>query len=296
LQEGVRVEPIHNQIIPKVLDKDRSVVRYLHVLEIPDQYSIGIFVFPPHAKIPLHDHPDMCVISRLLYGSLTLKSFDIVQDMAPSIEFDEDLVHEAGEMNFDPRDSLSTIDMTDMDQQQLRSSQRMSVSSTYSWGSIASSAMDLESRARSSWFSTRTPSLLRPLRESSRISTNLLPPGAKRVTHSKLLDGEARNKNELVLHAPEVTMLFPQLGNLHEFIAGPEGAAVLDVLVPPYHDDDERDCTFYRVANEIPAKMVVDADCRDVQPVFVVLPIDQPSDYHCTPGRYAEYGKYDEEL
>ena len=48
--------------------------------EIPDQYSIGIFVFPPYARIPLHDHPGMCVLSRILYGDVRVVSLDLLRD------------------------------------------------------------------------------------------------------------------------------------------------------------------------------------------------------------------------
>ena len=34
-----------------------SVVRYLHISDVPDEYSVGVFVFGPRARMPLHDHP-----------------------------------------------------------------------------------------------------------------------------------------------------------------------------------------------------------------------------------------------
>ncbi|OWZ00041.1 hypothetical protein PHMEG_00028853 [Phytophthora megakarya] len=58
-------------------------VHYQHVYE-DETFSIGIFILPPGVAIPLHDHPGMSVVTRLLYGSLHVKSYDLVQiDAAP---------------------------------------------------------------------------------------------------------------------------------------------------------------------------------------------------------------------
>jgi cysteamine dioxygenase len=38
-------------------------------------YSMGIFVLRPEAEIPLHDHPDMCGLMKVIYGQLRLKSY-----------------------------------------------------------------------------------------------------------------------------------------------------------------------------------------------------------------------------
>ncbi|GLE01641.1 hypothetical protein PINS_up010475 [Pythium insidiosum] len=55
----------------------RNRVRYQHISE-NELFSMGIFILPPGSSIPLHDHPEMSVISRVLYGGLHVKSFDIV--------------------------------------------------------------------------------------------------------------------------------------------------------------------------------------------------------------------------
>jgi len=41
-----------------------------------DWYSIGIFILPPGGSIPLHDHPRMSVVSKIVYGQLKAWSFD----------------------------------------------------------------------------------------------------------------------------------------------------------------------------------------------------------------------------
>ena len=57
-----------------------SPVCYHHI-HSDAELSIGIFVLPPGASLPLHDHPGMTVLSKLLFGSLDVTSFD-----APSAE------------------------------------------------------------------------------------------------------------------------------------------------------------------------------------------------------------------
>ena len=52
---------------------------YLGIVEHAD-YAIAAFVLAPGAKIPLHDHPGMTVLSRVVCGSLQVTSFDVGAD------------------------------------------------------------------------------------------------------------------------------------------------------------------------------------------------------------------------
>ena len=255
----IQIRPIHADItpLPDEDDNDGSTslssssppVRYIHLQEVPDQYTMGVFVFPPHAKIPLHDHPGMCVISRILYGDIHRRSLDL-----PTL-------HEE--------------------------------SST------------LAGKRRRAFYRARrkvNPALPYQRKGSSNSSDDTETSTAA-ATLSK--DGMSRIPVETFM-APQCTVLYPHQGNLHEFVAGPNGAAVLDVLLPPYSADHHRDCTFYDV---------VECDHRDkdgyrdgtdkavttetnngdrddyVSRSCWIVPTERPEDFHCVSGQYRSLGR-----
>jgi len=53
----------------------QRTIRYLGVYE-DDDCTIGVFCIPAGSQIPLHDHPGMTVVSRVLVGSLRVTSYD----------------------------------------------------------------------------------------------------------------------------------------------------------------------------------------------------------------------------
>ena len=63
------------------------------VVECP-AFELVIFVFPAEASIPLHDHPGMTVFSKVLYGKLSMISYDWEQPLTP-----EELVDQTRELD-----------------------------------------------------------------------------------------------------------------------------------------------------------------------------------------------------
>ena len=254
---SVFVHPIHDDIQPP---SDPHTVRYLHLSESPDQYSMGIFVFPPFARIPLHDHPGMCVLSRVLYGTLQRLSLDLARDQ-PLDENDHD---DDDSDDIDEQEEEDDDDHIDDEEGEEEDGDDMDVSEEHGDDTIAATQkLLLRNNSTSvSASSALNAATLEPSRVNPRSSDSQkpsqptksvsphawwsqylrhhhhLPAGTKLAYQTKAIDS---------LQAPDFAILFPYEGNLHEFVAGPTGAAVLDVLLPPYDVDGRRDCTFYEV-------------------------------------------------
>jgi hypothetical protein len=259
---------IHPILSPAVESRPGdSFVRYLHICEVPDQYSIGIFVFGPYAKIPLHDHPEMCVLSRVIYGDLHRLSLDLARD-------DE-------AVNF-------------LDEHRYQSSKHHS-----NGGGVGSSSSSTGSgTGHSNWFRGSWFARMNSFRQKA-------PKGGKLAFKNKVDH----------LQAPDVTVLYPFEGNLHEFVAGPNGAAVLDVLLPPYDNARNRDCTFYDIHDvatttswSLSNRQLLSTSTTTVdgnnnhnktssnnkEPCFIV-PTGQPENFHCISGQYRDLGDVDDD-
>ena len=348
---GLTVKPIHDRVFPPCDDHDagdddddmggtsyldddnkseinNNTVRYLHVVDIPHKYSLGIFVFPPNARMPLHDHPNMIVTSRVLYGELQVQSYDIVHPVGPTsnnTDADADMVDEDTDYDMDApiSDNVHHRNLAD-ETTSAANATTFSNSPTKTTGVLHKSltkirdflSMKMVSYSSHGYDNDVDNSMyvdqvlhvrpnLNPVGTVRRRSSSSVPvstnDGSGSSTTTKTLTSSVKVSNvgddtgancndnddedQVVISAPNVTCLFPREGNCHAFVAGPHGAALLDVLLPPYDTEEVRDCTFYEVANvHHPIQSSVSTAS------LKLTPIDQPEDFHCVSGSYGRFG------
>jgi hypothetical protein len=257
------IKPIHNVIIPP-----HEGIRYLHIGEKAGHYSIGIFVFPPHAVIPLHNHPGMTVVSRVLYGSLKVKTYDIILS-PPSPHSFEDRHDEVGDDDDDDDDD----------------------GDDNNYGGDGGGD-DTSHQRKRSWLASFIQRVLRGDSSSmtSAIDTNNIDNDDRMNIPRNSIHAYENEINDIAF--PQVMEFYPEQKNIHEFTAGENGAAVLDVLAPPYDPDDNRDCIFYKEDEKelrLPNDPHIEYD-QSRRRVWLV-PVKQPAWFHCISGQYGDIGK-----
>jgi hypothetical protein len=55
-------------------------ISYQNLLDDAPHYSVGLFFFPKGSYIPLHDHLNLLVFSKVLTGTLHIASYDKVNE------------------------------------------------------------------------------------------------------------------------------------------------------------------------------------------------------------------------
>jgi len=65
----------------------REPITYFHIYECAD-FTVGIFCIPKGESMPIHDHPDMTVCSKVLYGKVHVEAYDKAPDLQDRLELD----------------------------------------------------------------------------------------------------------------------------------------------------------------------------------------------------------------
>ncbi|KAF0027847.1 hypothetical protein F2P81_020588 [Scophthalmus maximus] len=95
-------------------------VTYMHICET-DQFSMGVFLLKSGASIPLHDHPGMHGVLKVMYGKVRISCFDRPQPPAPVGALRRSVLRSTGEFTEEcgpcvlspDRDNLHQIDAVD---------------------------------------------------------------------------------------------------------------------------------------------------------------------------------------
>lgn len=143
-------------------------VTYVEILE-SQNYTLAMFILKNGARLPLHDHPGMHGIIKVVHGNIRICSYSNVSKSLGETE------------------------------------------------------------------SAEPKELSRIIKNAGLHNYKLIPT----VPH--------HTNKELNVHS-EAELLTPAQGNYHEIIAKDGPAAFVDLLTPPYNENDNRDCHYYQVA------------------------------------------------
>lgn len=63
-------------------------------IEGSDDYRLVLFFIKKGTRMPLHDHPNMCVFFRMMFGKLNYRSYDKIDEKFKYNKFSMDEYHE----------------------------------------------------------------------------------------------------------------------------------------------------------------------------------------------------------
>ncbi|KAM9325327.1 2-aminoethanethiol dioxygenase [Gastrophryne carolinensis] len=80
--EDLKIRPRKNTAAPPISVPHNPPVTYMHICET-DSFSMGVFLLKGGTGIPLHDHPGMHGMIKVLYGKVRIMGFDKMEAVPP---------------------------------------------------------------------------------------------------------------------------------------------------------------------------------------------------------------------
>lgn len=75
----LKIQPRKPKASPGAAGPQNPPVTYMHICET-EVFSMGVFLLRAGASIPLHDHPGMNGMLKVLYGKVSVRCFDRLED------------------------------------------------------------------------------------------------------------------------------------------------------------------------------------------------------------------------
>ncbi|KAF3628809.1 Plant cysteine oxidase 4 [Capsicum annuum] len=235
-------------------------IKYLHLHEC-DSFSMGIFCMPPSSIIPLHNHPGMTVLSKLVYGTVHVKAYDWINIPGPLVPLEEFVL---------ACTNNQVVELSRLAKSMVNSHL------VQNFVSHASAGFKFEQKNTTLTLVDLFPSFLALV---DRVIRYLL-----------LVEGGAR-PTKLVkdcdMTAPcGTTTLYPTSGgNIHCFKAITP-CAIFDILSPPYCAEDGRHCTYFRRSPAVDLPGEVEVDGVTYSDVTWLEEFQLPDDFVIRRGQY----------
>ncbi|KYQ89231.1 hypothetical protein DLAC_11795 [Tieghemostelium lacteum] len=80
------INQFSNELLSDSELKNNKSVYYFPIIEMK-AFTLAVFAFPPNSTIPLHDHPDMTVLSKVLYGHVYCKNYHLLDKKSQEVKF-----------------------------------------------------------------------------------------------------------------------------------------------------------------------------------------------------------------
>ncbi|TRZ21382.1 hypothetical protein HGM15179_005721 [Zosterops borbonicus] len=274
-------------------------VSYMHICET-ESFSMGVFLLRSGACIPLHDHPGMNGMLKVLYGTLRIACMDTRVARQARITFRSPAGPAFGENLHRLQQLLDEVRAEDLHLAPRGPSAAAAASGGPPWAGVVPPVSYMHICETESFsmgvFLLRSGAciplhdhpgmngMLKVLYGTLRIACmDTVPAGAAAAAPPPPAAGSGpclralfRSRQNYTPASPPC-LLSPHTDNLHQIDAVDGPAAFLDILAPPYDPQHGRDCHYYRLLEGPPAGAEPPALPREVW----LVETPQAADFWC---------------